>query len=256
MDPTVKLNPWLQKILLMTEHPVVQDDSENIDASPDNHRKSQVGLIMSPVLRIAEFLQYDPKHLDEIVLLHRDMQRTCTILKEKLSEIVPDPQISTFINLPKLPPIKVASKRLYEFYQKMNGLFLTLEVMLNGILQAYNPEDVTLLARNSQICQEVVELSLAAQDLRPLGAGMIPVCLSSAWAATSDSSSRALLEETWSTCWAGTFDLNLIVAGQQSEMIYKQLRRAVLRAQSIFPRLSCGERGDWDHKDVLISATT
>lgn len=237
VDPTIQLNPWLLKLLISTETPVISDDDDGKSTGdpPENRRRSHVGLIFSSVLRIADFMQYEPNQIEEIVSLHRDMQRTCIKVREKMYETVPDPDIKTFIDLPKHPRMGVTSKRLHEFYQKIYGLFLSLEVMLNAILQAYCPGDATLLSRNLEICQEIAWLSYAAQELKPLGAGMIPVCLTSAWAATSDLGSRLLLEKTWSECWQGVFNLGLKTCGRQSDEIYKRLRRDVLNAGLVSP---------------------
>ncbi|KAK5064469.1 hypothetical protein LTR84_000302 [Exophiala bonariae] len=234
VDPTIQLNSWLLKLLIATETPVIpdDDDGEGIGDLPNQPRRSQVGLIFSSVLAIADFMRYDPTKIDEIAHLHRDMQRTCVKLREKMYETLDGSDEKTFLDLPKHPRMEVTVKRLHDFYQKIYGLFLSLEVMLNAILQAYHPEDATLQSRNFEICQEIVWLSYAAQGLKPLGAGMIPVCLTSAWAATSDFSSRVLLEKTWSECWAGVFNLGLKTCGRQSAEIYERLRRDIWNANA------------------------
>lgn len=231
VDPTVKLNPWLRKVVLENEQPIVEDDSPgtSIPMNGQNNR-SKVGRLMSSVIRIPEYLQYNPKLLDEIILDHRDMQKTCIMLREKMYEIAPDSRNEAYLDLPKLPRTKINPKRLYSFYQRMYGVFLSFEVMLNGILQAYIPGDTMLAARSSAICRELRDLSSAASDLRPLGAGWIPMCLVSAWAATSDARSKTLLEQTWAECWGAYSRQDLPACGKQSETLYKRLRHAVSSA--------------------------
>lgn len=190
---------------------------------------------MSSVIRIPEFLQYNPALLNEIMLVHGDVQKTCIKLREKMIELTLDSRNEAFLEIPKLPPIPIAPKRLYEFYQKLYGAFLNMEVMLIGILEAYNPGDATLAVRSSQICQEIIDLSLAALELRPLGAGWIPLCLVSAWAATSNNQSKSLLEKAWSKCWATYSTLDLPTSAKQPQKIYQRLRHAVANANMIPP---------------------
>lgn len=236
IDPTVKLNPWLRKVVLENEQPVVEDDSPDISVPTNGHRnRSNVGLLMSSVIRIPEYLQYEPKLLDEIVLVHRDVQKTCIKLREKMYEVTPDSRNEVFLDLPKLPRTKIAPKRLYAFYQRTYGVFLSFEVMLNGILQAYSPGDAMLAVRSFQICEELRDLSLAASELRPLGAGWIPVCLVSAWGASPDAQSKILLEQVWTECWADYSRLDLPACGKQLETLYKRLRHAVLNANVMSP---------------------
>jgi len=185
---------------------------------------------MSTVIRIPEFLQYNPKLLDEIIFVHRDMQKTCVKLREKLVGLTFDSRNAAFLEIPTLPPIPIAAKRLYEFYQKLYGIFLNIEIMLVGILQAYNPGDATLAVRSSQVCQEIIDLSLAAMELRPLGAGWIPMCLVSAWGATSNNQSKDLLEKAWSRCWAPYSTMGLADCAKQFEALYQRLRFAVANA--------------------------
>ncbi|KEF52560.1 uncharacterized protein A1O9_11403 [Exophiala aquamarina CBS 119918] len=236
VDPTIKLNPWLKKVVLENERPLVEDGSEDTVSLTENYQqRSQVGRVMSSVIRIPEFLQYNPELLNEIISIHRDVQKTCIKLHAKLIEVKLDFRNQVFLEMPKQPRIPISPNRLYAFYQKLYGIFLNIEVMFNGILQAYNPRDATLAARSSQICQEIIDLSLAALDLRPLGAGWIPICFISAWAATSNEQSKALLEEAWYKCWATYSMLDLPSCGKQSEKLYQRLRQAVANANMIRP---------------------
>jgi hypothetical protein len=229
VEPTTQLNPWVRKFIVENEKPVVKDESGDERAAGDQGR-SQVGRIMACLVRIPDFLRYNPELQDEIRSTYENVQATSKKLHERLvaaaaAMMKPDPDLDSV-----KPTFRVPRLRMHAFYHRMYALVLCFEVMLNGILRGYNPEDVVLEKESLHISQEIINLTLEASFWRPIGAAIIPVCLMSAWAATTDIARRAQLERVWCECWTDLPERQLAVSAVPMATVFDRLRFAISRA--------------------------
>ena len=85
--------------------------------------------------------------------------------------------------------------RLHTRYQAAYGILLTLAIIANSILRAFDPYDISLVEESATFFNEIMALAEHASQYRPLGASYIPMCLIAAWAATNDTSRRAEVEK-------------------------------------------------------------
>ncbi len=80
-------------------------------------------------------------------------------------------------------------------YRVAYGILLALASTLNGILRAFEPDDMGLVGESTGFSTDIITLAAQASQHRPLGASYIPPCLVAAWAATADPSKQAEVEK-------------------------------------------------------------
>lgn len=80
-------------------------------------------------------------------------------------------------------------------YRVGYGILLALASTLNGILRAFDPDDMTLVEESVSFSNDIMTIAAHASQYRPLGASYIPLCLIAAWAAIVDPSKQAEVEK-------------------------------------------------------------
>ncbi len=71
--------------------------------------------------------------------------------------------------------------------QCLYGFGLTMSILLNTILRAYDPKDANLVDEPNHLAHEIIALAeQQASIYRPLGAAYMLLCLMSAWTASAD----------------------------------------------------------------------
>ena len=78
---------------------------------------------------------------------------------------------------------------LWVHYQRIQALGLALGVMINCILSALDPHDVSLRKESSQLADRILEIAHAQKPYRPLGALVMIICLCLAWIGSDDEDS-------------------------------------------------------------------
>ncbi|KIX10626.1 uncharacterized protein Z518_01710 [Rhinocladiella mackenziei CBS 650.93] len=88
--------------------------------------------------------------------------------------------------------------RLYGGHQRMYGLALLVQTILNGILRSLSLEhDVNLESESDCLIKEIVSLAEDATIFRPLGSCYMGLCLVLAWAGTADLETRLEAERLY-----------------------------------------------------------
>lgn len=205
---------------------------------PKNTGQPQVGRIMSCLVRLPDFMRYNPEILDEIKQNYAAVQGTSKVMHEKLVEAAaamknPSTDLST-LHISRVM-IKILPMRLHAFYQRTYAILLAVEILLNGVLRAYNPEDPILEEENQRLTREIIDLSLEGSMWKPIGAGWVPVCLISAWGATMDAARKKQIEKVWDESWLEITPQSLNVAASTIGDTFAALRLAAFRGSSFSP---------------------
>merc|ERR1711939_138659 len=232
-NPEVQLNPWVKEWVMEQEKPLI----ENAETTKDTGQP-QAGRIMSCLVRLPEFMRYNPDTIWELRQNYQAVQATSKVMRERLSEAA----TAMKSGVPAAPPfknpramIRVAPMRIHAFYQRTFSILLALEIILNGLLRAYSPEDYVLEVENDQLTREIIDLSLEGSIWKPIGAGWVPVCLISAWGATMDPARKTQIEKVWDESWAEISHHSLPFAASSIGDTFVQLRLAAFRGKSMSP---------------------
>jgi hypothetical protein len=233
-NPEVQLNPWVKDWVMEMEKPLVEPGDEGTK----NNGKPQVGRIMSCLVRLPEFMRYNPEILYEIQENYAAVQGTSKMIHEKFVEAAaamknPSAVLST-LQISRMI-VKILPMRLHAFYQRTYAILLAVEILLNGILRAYTPDDHILEEENNRLTRTIIDLSLEGSIWKPIGAGWVPVCLISAWGSTMDPMRKKQIEKVWDESWKEITPTSLNVAASTIGETFDQLRLAAFRGSSYSP---------------------
>lgn len=184
-DSKARLNPWLKAFVLEKEQAGLEKSKQNAQ-SPARYMG-----FLSCLVRLPDLLQYDPAQLPEIQEVYKSLHTTTQAIADKYAAVTAD-MAST--NTPE-------SIRKFALCQKSYALYLSMELILVGILHVYDPNDPFLDLQSAQLCQRLIELCIQGSVWRPLGSGWIAICLASAWVAVTDTSQRPAVDSAWLECW-------------------------------------------------------
>ncbi|KAJ5550122.1 transcriptional regulator family: Fungal Specific TF [Penicillium sp. DV-2018c] len=79
-------------------------------------------------------------------------------------------------------------------YLRTYGIGIAITTFFNCMLQALDPSDLTYVTESRYLVKEILLHAQVSNIYRPVGAGYILVCLSAAWAATTDPELRSMVE--------------------------------------------------------------
>ncbi|KAI9041470.1 Zn(II)2Cys6 transcription factor domain-containing protein [Aspergillus affinis] len=151
-------------------------------------------LMFRNLASMPQFIRSPEQHVFEIeatyTAMRADMSRLRELLNETSTKLFPTPDA---------PDPGILAMRTLTRYQAAYGILMALGIMLNRILSEFDPDDANLAADGVYIFDEMMILACEAARHRPLGSAYMPLCLASAWGATTDpmkkAQAMAILEE-------------------------------------------------------------
>jgi hypothetical protein len=180
-NPNVRLDPWLWRQPTIFG-PKPRPGSENL--------KGIQSLNMPNLSKFPDFIRDPESHVFEMQSSYARMLVECAQMK-KLLAMFPKPVSPCFSHVIGL---QYPTQQLHSRYQVVYGMLLTLAMMLNTILRAFDPDDVILIQESVTLPVDIITLARYAVPYRPLGASYIPLCLVAAWAATDNPLERVEVE--------------------------------------------------------------
>ncbi|PLB52103.1 hypothetical protein P170DRAFT_377587 [Aspergillus steynii IBT 23096] len=175
-NPRIKIEPWFSTLC------------ERYFPSEPSKPGPFPSLMLKNLANIPQYIREPEQHAFEIEALYNamriDMPKIRTLLNETTSKLFPTPEASPGI----------AAMRTFTRYQAAYGILMSLGIMLNRILREFDPGDAALRDEGENIFDETMILAYEAARHRPLGSAYMPLCLASAWAATTDPLKKAQAE--------------------------------------------------------------
>lgn len=220
------------------ERPILSDEDMR-HAKPTAPGRPQMGRTMSCIVRMPTFMHYDPTLLPEIQENYYAIQATSKILRDKYTAAnLAVMDNNSLLNYQGLDVSKhlipLLPQRLACFYQRIYAIYLALEILLNGVLRAYEPDDKQLLDENLFLAQEIVTLARAAERWKPVGAGWIPICLVAAWTGCTDFTMKTEIAQAWQDVWQDMMAQPITLAALSSQEYFDGLRMSALRGRSMY----------------------
>jgi hypothetical protein len=146
---------------------------------------------LQSLAKVPDFVRDPELHLFEIQSAYQQMRVEAPKMRQRLAQLT-EPSSSDAIQPLSLPtPITGLLIR----YRAAYGILPTLASTFNGILRAFDPDDVDLVKESASYSNDIMTLAADMSQYRPLGASYIPLCLIAAWAATEDPSKQAEVEK-------------------------------------------------------------
>ncbi|KPM44540.1 hypothetical protein AK830_g1978 [Neonectria ditissima] len=185
INPRIQLHPWLFDLLdkyklpepLGPERP---DHEKRLREDPD----SFPSLKMRNLARFPDFLNEPEEHHLDILSTYHMLRFDCGKLHQRAS---------TFVSPDLTSPEGIGLARLHRGVQVAYAMVLSLALILNKILQAFDPHYMALIEESASAIEEVIRLAELSSSARPLGASHIPIGLSLGWAITPDPEVRERL---------------------------------------------------------------
>lgn len=187
VNPNVKLSPYLlkQAETYGPPRPLVnrkEDDAVGVRLET---------LSLSSLAKIPDYIRYPERHLFDMQLTYEQKRIDIEKMRNRLCDVAdlpPAHEIGKFA-----PP--VSPRTLMYLYYTAYALLLALALVINGLLRALDPLDITLVEDCIVFADEVIIIAENMAKYRPLGAGFIPICLTAAWAATPDPEKQMRIRE-------------------------------------------------------------
>ena len=178
VNPNIQLNPWFDKLM----------DAVGSEKPVKGHGESGgegISMIRS-LARIPDFVRHPELHLSEVKSSYPRLRADCQKVQLRLAKTT-ELISSGIVDLPTM--------KVYAHCQAAYGLALSLATVLNSILRAFDPCDVSLAEDCASFIHEIITLAERASQFRPLAASYIPLCLTTGWAATDDIFKKADIEK-------------------------------------------------------------
>lgn len=140
--------------------------------------------------KITEYINHPEPHREEIIEIYKQMKLDSRKLRQIVEGIAGSGDDPSF---PRPGPGVNLHRELRDF-STAYGIILTLMMALNGILNAIDPDDISLNDDAIVIGSDIIQLAEEVSNYRPLGASYIPLCLTVAWAAIEEGKKRAEVE--------------------------------------------------------------
>lgn len=176
VNPRIKLQPWLGD--LMDKFRIPQPFGPE---PPDQEKKERDNSNVFPSLRLRnlarfpDFLQEPELHHLDILSAYHMLRFDCRKLHLRSKAPLPEDMSSGRA---------ISAMRLNHGYRVAYAMAASLALMLNMILQGFDPLDSTLARESVSCINELLHIAEDSFCLRPLGSNYIPIGLSIAWAAT------------------------------------------------------------------------
>lgn len=107
---------------------------------------------------------------------------------EKMSHIV------QAVSLPPGSSPTVMQLRLSRSYYSAYSVLLCIIIIINHLMQAFDPYSLSLVSEGALFCSEVMTMAHNISQYRPLGASHVPLTLAIAWGATDEPIMKGQLE--------------------------------------------------------------
>ncbi|KAH8901311.1 hypothetical protein GQ53DRAFT_5022 [Thozetella sp. PMI_491] len=167
---------------------------------------------------MADFIREPGQHLPEIKSAYEEIKDDLRRLRAVLDKFPPSPQL-------------LADRRAHITHQVACAILLQMVFMVNAILCAYDPANVSLGEECAKYAEEAIRLTNEANQYRPLGAGGVPLCLVAAGAVERDPTRLAKLEvmmHDWGSDFMSTstrWPIMLRWCRQRLRMIRREARK-------------------------------
>lgn len=120
----------------------------------------------------------------------------------------------------------------YAHYQAACCLIISLSLILNCLLRAFDTTDFVLCKEASDFCDEIVTIAELVSCHRPVGSGYAAMCLVVAWASTDDPEQLAHIETIRAEYQLDYIGFNWSGSATWLRFVFDTLRQRVLRGDS------------------------
>ncbi|RMJ18613.1 hypothetical protein CDV36_001693 [Fusarium kuroshium] len=185
-NPKVRLDKWFWDILdnFRRSNP----PTSTAEGYQARHVRENSGGIPSLRMRnlgmLPDFINKPEMHRTEIICAYHRLR----LDMEKMSQIV------QAVSLPPGSSPTVMQLRLSRSYYSAYSVLLCIIIIINHLMQAFDPYSLSLVSEGALFCSEVITMAHNISQYRPLGASHVPLTLAIAWAATDEPVMKGQLE--------------------------------------------------------------
>jgi hypothetical protein len=119
----------------------------------------------------------------------------------------------------------VAPSKLHCHFQRTYGLALAVSIILNCVLRAFDPENVTLGIEAAQWSEEIIALAEAATIYRPIAASYMIICLIAAWGgSTNEAIKKKAIAELQDYIQDFSYGKEVVVSTAELDNVFRRFR--------------------------------
>jgi hypothetical protein len=185
-NPKVKLEKWFWDMLDNFKKNNPPSTAETKQAKQDGQDSGGIpSLSIRNLGRLPDFINEPETHRMEITCAYHRLCRDLRKVAEIVKAVTWEPGYSP-------TPMQL---RLSRSYNSAYSVMLTVLVIMNCLMQAFDPYNLALVGEAALCSSEVVSMARNISQYRPLGASHVPLALAIALAATEEDGLRTQLEE-------------------------------------------------------------
>ena len=178
LNPRLQINPWLKRWC---------EDIKRIIEERMPEDEQSWAWVLGVILRLPDLVRFDPELLHEARTMYDARSPELGYLRRHLVTATTAHHNSSSDNAGTTGgPATNETARIIARRQCLYGFGLTMSILLNTILRAYDSNDVSLVDESNHVAREIITLAKQASIYRPLGAAYMSLCLMSAWTASAD----------------------------------------------------------------------
>ncbi|CAI7644268.1 unnamed protein product [Penicillium glandicola] len=134
----------------------------------------------------------DGDDLTPLAMEVRSIYETCKLLLGELKARTVEFETSGLSTMTTIFMTRI----LQAHYLRTYGIGIAITTFFNCILQALDPTDYACVVESSSLVKDTLLHAQKSNLYRPVGAGYVIICLSAAWAVTTDPQLRSMVEVT------------------------------------------------------------
>lgn len=176
-NPKVKLEKWFWDMLDNFKKNNPPSTAETRQAKQEGQDSGGIpSLSIRNLGRLPDFINNPETHRMEITCAYHRLCRDLRKVAEIVRAVTWEPGYSP-------TPMQL---RLSRSYNSAYSVLLTVLVIMNCLMQAFDPYNLALVGEAALCSSEVVSMARNISQYRPLGASHVPLALAIAWAATEE----------------------------------------------------------------------
>ncbi|KXG52468.1 uncharacterized protein PGRI_087520 [Penicillium griseofulvum] len=176
VNPRIKMDPEFWEL--------ISSFKCRLHPSQDNNRPQSTTTELHHLAMFPKFVQNPEPHLSEIAKTYMQLRLDAHQIKQHLD------LCAQFTLVSFSSPEVARHSRIQAAY----AMISTLAVLLNSLLQIFDPWNASLVSEAVFLCGEIITQAELASCYRPVGAAYTPLCLVVAWAASDNPVQLARIE--------------------------------------------------------------
>lgn len=194
VNPNIKLQPWFVELIELHTTPKIRRkrwaDRFGTEEEFEEEGVGSSSMSLQNLVKLPDFFHNPQSNLLDIVVAYQRQLHDLDVLRSRLEA----GKARCWPHGYEMRTSPTPLQKIYSQIQAAYGLLLTITQLLNSVLRASDPCNISLAEESVFITNEIMKLAEPASYQRPLGSCYYPLALLAAYAATESPSIKDEVE--------------------------------------------------------------